>query len=127
MRGKEKISCTRVSPKQNSGSRRKASDRKREGVCRRKKKEREGGVKEVCEEGREGRRESENGAGSWCRCAESCSFFPKLDGEQVSGFMLDSNGTFFFSLTFRTWKRCTSDTGDGTACAPRARGLWMWF
>lgn len=40
-------------------------------------KRREGGEKKVCEGGRE----SENGAGSWCRCAESCSFFPKLDWE----------------------------------------------
>lgn len=31
-----------------------------------------------------GGRESENGAGSWCRCAESCSFFPKLDWELKS-------------------------------------------
>lgn len=53
----EKSSCDWVSllkknKNKKSRSRRKANDRKREGVCRRKR--REGGEKEVCEEWREG-------------------------------------------------------------------------
>lgn len=52
----------------------------KERECAEGKGEREGRKKCV----KNGGRESENGAGSWCRCAESCSFFPKLDWELKS-------------------------------------------
>lgn len=67
--GKDQL---KTKTKQNGKSRRKASDIKKEGVCRRKEERERVGRKKCVKEGGRVR----NGAGSWCRCAESCSFFP---------------------------------------------------